>query len=134
MAIEWTEDLATGVKEIDDQHKELFNRINKLFFACSEGRGREEIIKTLEFLSDYVISHFGAEERFMTAYHYNGYAHHKSQHETFIRELSSLKNKLEINGPTVDLVIYVNQFLTEWLINHIRKMDRALADFLKTHM
>jgi hypothetical protein len=30
MAIKWTEELATGVSAIDDQHKELFARINTL--------------------------------------------------------------------------------------------------------
>jgi len=38
MAIEWTNDLATGVSEIDYQHKELFRRINSLLDACREGK------------------------------------------------------------------------------------------------
>ena len=30
MAIEWTEDLATSVVEIDDQHKEIFKKMDDL--------------------------------------------------------------------------------------------------------
>ena len=33
MAVTWTDDLATGVNKIDDQHKELFSRINSLLVA-----------------------------------------------------------------------------------------------------
>ena len=36
--MEWTNNLATGVPEIDNQHKEIFNRVNKLSAACSEGK------------------------------------------------------------------------------------------------
>lgn len=31
----------------------------------------------------------------------------------------------------VDLVIRTNRFLTDWLINHIRKIDKVLGSFLK---
>lgn len=65
MAIEWTQDLSTGSDEIDNQHKELFRRINSLLDACNQGKGREEIGKTVQFLEDYVITHFSAEEEYM---------------------------------------------------------------------
>ena len=66
MAIEWTEDLATGVPEIDAQHKELFSRINRLLEACNQGQGRAEVGKTLAFLEEYVLIHFSTEEKIMT--------------------------------------------------------------------
>ena len=62
MAIEWTEDLATGVNKIDNQHKELFKRINNLLEACNQGRGKNEVEKVIKFLDDYVIIHFSEEE------------------------------------------------------------------------
>ena len=30
ISVEWSEDLAVGIDDIDEQHKELFRRINKL--------------------------------------------------------------------------------------------------------
>ena len=41
MAIEWSSNLATGVPEIDSQHREIFTRVNRLSTACSEGKGKE---------------------------------------------------------------------------------------------
>ena len=41
--VEWTKDLATGVNEIDDQHKELLKNMNELLVACRHGKGRDVI-------------------------------------------------------------------------------------------
>ncbi|MCR4430929.1 MAG: bacteriohemerythrin [Tepidanaerobacteraceae bacterium] len=131
MAVQWTEDLATGIEEIDSQHKELFNRINALVDACSKGKGKEELTGVINFLGDYVVMHFGAEEKRMKAQGFPDYDKHKKQHDDFIGEFRDLKEKLEQKGPTVDLVIKVNHFLFDWLMNHIRKMDKVLGAFLK---
>jgi hemerythrin len=131
MNIQWTEDLAVGVSIIDRQHQELFNRINQLFSACSKGKGKEEIRETLKFLNDYVIFHFGEEEKIMTEHNYPDYPNHKAQHEFFTKSLEEIKEQFEAKGPTVDLVIRTNRFLTDWLINHIRKIDKVLGSFLK---
>ena len=48
MSIEWSNSLATGVTEIDDQHREIFNRVNRLSEACSEGKGKEEERREVE--------------------------------------------------------------------------------------
>jgi hemerythrin len=45
MAIEWTDDLAVGIVEIDNQHKELFHQINQLLEACNQGKGKETVGK-----------------------------------------------------------------------------------------
>jgi len=40
MKLQWTQDLSVGVEEIDNQHKELFERINNLDSAMSRQRER----------------------------------------------------------------------------------------------
>ena len=65
MAIEWSDNLSTGVAEIDNQHKELFRRINDLFDACNQGKGKSEVAGVMEFLESYVVEHFGKEENYM---------------------------------------------------------------------
>lgn len=64
----YDDSLSTGVRSIDDQHKELFDKINNLLAACREGKGKEEVAKVMKFLSDYVIDHFGTEEGYMVTY------------------------------------------------------------------
>lgn len=58
MPIEWSTELTTGVERIDNQHKELINRINKLQGASREGKGKEVIDELMVFLEDYIKSHY----------------------------------------------------------------------------
>lgn len=131
MPIEWTSNLATGVTAIDDQHKEIFKRVNLLSEACSEGRGKEEVLKLLLFLEDYVKEHFAAEEKQQVRSGYPGYAQHKSQHNRFIADIGRLAAAFRTEGATLSLVIMTNKTLTAWLVQHISKTDMELAAYLK---
>jgi len=43
MAFQWRQDLSVGFQEIDDQHKELFRKINDLLESIGQGRGIQEV-------------------------------------------------------------------------------------------
>jgi hemerythrin len=131
MAIQWTDDLATGVAEIDDQHKELYKRIDQLFRACDQSNGRLEIVKTIAFLEEYAETHFAAEEKIMKERCYPNCDVHKAQHEYFRNNLLTLKQQLEEEGPGVHIIIFTNQLIVDWLRNHIRKLDRAFGNYLQ---
>jgi len=49
-AIVWKDEYSVGVKVIDDQHKELFRRVNKLFDDVSRGNVTT-VLETLDFLN-----------------------------------------------------------------------------------
>jgi hemerythrin len=131
MAIQWTDDLATGVQAIDDQHKELFTRVNLLFNACNMGKGRMEIGRTIAFLEDYVNEHFSTEERHMIRHQYPEYGAHKAQHMFFRNNLAKIKQQLAEEGTGIHIVILTNQLIIDWLRGHIRMLDRAFGDYLQ---
>ena len=132
--LQWDPNLSVGVAEIDDQHKELFTRINSLRSAMSEGKGRSEISRTTRFLEEYVVIHFGTEEKYMSRYNYPEYAAHRAKHAEFVHDFADLKKKLEQlesqQAITSFLVIDLQRRLVEWLLNHIGKVDKALGFFL----
>ena len=130
MSIEWSNDLLTGVAEIDSQHREIFRRVNKLSAACGEGTGKEEVLRLLLFLEDYVKEHFAAEERSQLRHGFPDYAAHKSQHARFIADLARLTAEVKAEGATLSLVIMTNKTLASWLVQHIMKMDQDFAKFL----
>lgn len=132
MGIQWTSDLATGSREIDGQHKQIFIRINEMLDACGRGKGKEKVGGLLAFLEDYVITHFGAEERYMELYRYPGHADHKVKHDELIKQLATLKMKVEKEGVGVHTVVATNQLIVSWFVNHIRNVDTQLVAFLKT--
>jgi hemerythrin len=131
MSITWREDLAIGVEQIDNQHKELFTRIDGLFEACNKGKGKEEVTKVIDYLGDYVVTHFSDEEALQKKYGYPEYNGHKMLHTQFIKDFGALKGSLDNEGVTPGLVIKMNKLLIDWLINHIKRTDKALAAYLK---
>jgi hemerythrin len=129
--VQWSDDLSSGFKEIDDQHKELINRVNKLLDACNLGKGRQEISDTLNFLADYVVEHFNSEEKYMKQYSYPGLSEQIEQHKYFVNYVGELKNEFDKNGPSISLTMKLSKNCVEWLVNHIMKVDKKAGAFLK---
>jgi len=132
MAIQWDKTLAVGVKVIDDQHQELFRRVNALLDGMMQAKGKEEVGKLLGFLKDYVVEHFGAEQRLMTQYRYPEFAKHKGQHDAFVKTFLEVNSEFEQKGPSGGLAIKLNSFVGAWLRDHIGNSDRALGAFLQS--
>lgn len=131
MSMQWTAELATGVAEIDNQHKEIFSRFDQLFAACSEGRGKEEVLRLLLFLEEYVKEHFTAEERLQMRHGYPDYAAHRAEHARFMADVDRLTREFRAEGATLPLVIMTNKTLSSWLVQHITRTDMAFANYLR---
>lgn len=132
MSHTWTEDLACGIPEIDQQHRELFRRLADLLAAMKEGRGRDVVSASLSYLSTYVVEHFSAEERLMKLRRYPDEDAHRRLHEGFVQDVRRLREQLDRDGATSLLVIQVQRRVGEWLVNHIGRFDRDLARFCKS--
>lgn len=127
----WKDSLKIGVTLIDSEHKELCDRIDRLLDACSKGQGRDEILKTLEFMESYTIKHFGDEERLQKASSYPKIVEHKAMHNFFTGKIAELKKDIADNGVNIATVSKTNYFLMDWLLNHIQKVDSELAQYIK---
>lgn len=127
----WNDGLKIGVPLIDSEHRELCDRIDRLLAACSEGKGRDEIAETVDFLHEYTIKHFGDEERLQRASGYPKCKEHKVMHEYFVSKIVELQKDLRENGANVATISKTNYFLMDWLLNHIRKVDAELAQYVR---
>lgn len=137
MAIEWNDNLASGSSEIDTQHKELFVRVNDLLAVFDRGKGapaQDEIARIVQYLTDYVVFHFGNEERYMAKYNYSSATAHKAQHEQFVKTFLKQKDRLLMQGINPGLAQEMKDLCVDWLINHIKYSDRALGMYLKLKM
>jgi hemerythrin len=131
MGIAWGEHLATGITEVDNQHRELLRRLNAFLDACDAGKGKEDLIGMLQFLDDYVVIHFRTEERLMEIHSYPDRVLHRGYHHGFIRQLKELKRRFLLEGPSPSLVKEINRVVVGWLLDHIAIKDRAFAPFIK---
>ena len=130
MRYEVTQDLITGNSLIDSEHRQLFAAVNDLMDACSQGRGRDQIQQTVRFLNDYVMKHFGDEERLQTQSKYPNYPAHKQFHDGYRRQLSQVTQELLQKGATVKALGDLNNVVAV-LVSHIRTEDKRLARHVK---
>ena len=132
MSVLWTPDLAVGDLTIDAQHQELFRRVNGLLEAMKRGDGTSAVAGVLSFLEVYVVKHFTAEEAAMRATCYPGFRMHQAEHKAFVQTFQGLKKEMESDGPSVTLLLQVNEQVCVWLRKHIIGTDQAFGRFLAT--
>lgn len=132
MRIVFDEELYTGNELIDNEHKELIDRVNKLVESCENGKEKVTAVKTLDFLMDYTEFHFSDEEKLQQEVGYDKLEQHKSQHEDFKKSVDELRQMLEEEeGPTDAFVQAVNKNISQWLVNHIQGWDKAVAEYIR---
>lgn len=126
----WKDSYKIGVPRIDNEHKQLCDQIDVLFAACSQGKGRAEVIPTLDFLVDYTATHFLHEEELQRQSSYPKFKEHKAIHDAFINQVKSMKDEVEKQGASISSVFKVNTMISQWLINHIQIVDKELANYV----
>ncbi len=132
--MEWSDRLATGIRTIDSQHKELFKRINNLVTAIKQQRCKSEIDGMIKFLDDYARVHFSEEEKHMRETNYDGLAEQLEDHKKYLAALAELKTQASlprIQGSSYDLSATTNQVVVDWIVAHIMKLDKKFGDYLK---
>lgn len=130
MYLTWDCSLNIGIDSIDNQHKELFNYLDQLLTSIEEGKSNDEVIKTLNFLEEYVVKHFNEEEEIQNKTNYPLLDIQRIQHEDFKRDLKEFRRVFEIHGPSTVLALNIQKNLVNWLTNHIMNLDKDLGDFL----
>ena len=130
MNLTWNCSLDIGIDKIDNQHKELFNCLEKLLTAIEDGKSNDEVIKTLDFLEEYVIKHFNEEEEIQNKTNYPLLDIQQIQHKAFKSDLKEFRRVFETHGASTVLALNIQESLVNWLKNHIMNLDKDLGDFL----
>ena len=124
--ITWTaSQFGTNVGFADDEHKILFDKLNKLYDLATGGADRSAIGNQLDDLIAYVVGHFAHEEKEMQAKGFNGYERHKDEHEKLVGICADLQTKF--HAGQADVTEEVGQMVKGWLDHHIPTFDKAYA-------
>ena len=127
MAIVWNEQrMATGVQEVDEQHKELIRHFNEFHEAMAHGKGQATAIGLLAFLADYTETHFTCEERCMRQYRCPAAAANLAAHNSLRKEIAGLRGHIKDNKLTIMDLVKVEQTLGAWIQDHICTIDIQL--------
>jgi hemerythrin len=125
--IVWDDSFNTGEPSVDLQHRYLIKTINELAEAIETGRGKEAINEILVVTQFYAEWHFQHEEGCMERYKCPMAAANKHAHAVFIENFKRFRADFEKSGATDDLAARMYAELSDWLVNHILKVDQALA-------
>ena len=129
--ITWTaSQYGTNVGFADEEHKVLFDKLNKLYDLATTGAERSAIGAQLDDLIAYVVEHFAHEEKEMLAKNYSGYDRHNEEHVAFVGIAGGLQTKF--HAGEADVTEEVGQLIKGWLDNHIPTFDTAYADTLNS--
>lgn len=128
--IDWDEKYSLHVKEIDDQHKNMFLLFNKLQDGMRTGKSKEELENALSELIDNTVIHFATEEKLMQQFSYVGFVEHKRIHDDLIADARELQKRF--SQGRITLTEKVSVFLTDWLTDHILDMDKKYAPLFRS--
>lgn len=129
--IDWQESLSVGIDIIDSQHRTWIKHFNDTARAVATRENRVQISRTLGFLVDYSEAHFATEEQIMLANDYPELGEHRARHEELRTTLASLVQEYEEEGATENLAEGIENFLGNWLVNHIRDVDARFGAFVR---
>ncbi len=132
--LEWSDDLATGIQKVDEQHKEIIKKVNELYYHGSNGLEQEVILEMIRFLEKYIVTHFREEEEYQEKCKYPNISEHKRYHRELEKEVLELKQRAETEGATATLITKANRILGSWLVEHIRREDKDFATYYRQHM
>lgn len=122
----WSPTIETGLSEIDDQHRRLFEMA-----ATFRGDGNQvRVSRSLAMLCDYAGTHLRDEEAMLESIGYPDLAAHQGEHARF-RELLA---KLLAESRTLsldDIATRIESLINGWFYRHILTVDKAYVDFVK---
>lgn len=126
--LEWIPALRVGNDRMDDQHRRLFDLINRLDEAGAEGAERRVILGVAGELGDYVHVHFAEEESLFSATGYPHSQEHMAEHRDFVARVAKFQTDI-IEG-NMSIVPEMVDFLRSWLTRHISVVDRKYKPFI----
>ncbi|WP_127478337.1 bacteriohemerythrin [Sulfurivermis fontis] len=123
MRMQWTEELDTGIAEIDVQNRRLGDFINTLSAAQQTG-DREQTGWVLEQLLDFAVNNFLFEEKLMEEANYEFRSAHERVHEIFVKKLADFRGRYAKGDDVTEELLAM---LTSWVANHIKQEDKRYA-------
>ncbi|MGA2404107.1 MAG: bacteriohemerythrin [Syntrophobacteraceae bacterium] len=127
--MEWKESFSVGVQELNAQHREILELINKIGeLADARNTGKSEAFGSLNAMIRYAEKHFKTEEDYLDKYGYPQSLQQKKEHETFVEEVFAMAHGLEEDGTlSLGTIIF---YLQDWYTDHVLGSDQAYKEFL----
>lgn len=124
--LEWQDSFNTGIREVDEEHKQLLNIINTCIDMKNKIAPKETGKKLLQQLLDTSEEHFLNEEKLLENSNYPYLHKHKMVHKLFIQRIRQFLKEYEVDTLGVDSLL---KFLIDWQEHHIMGMDKEALSY-----
>lgn len=125
--IQLTEDLLTGVPEMDEQHRVLVQLLNETYELLRQGKREEAREKLINGVVAYVDFHFKAEEAFQKEIGFPEYEAHCRIHESFRKQALAWVEEARAGDPQA--IREIVSMIWSWFFRHIAVKDKAYGAF-----
>ncbi len=129
MSIVWSDELDTGIAEIDNQHRRIVEFINDLETARLQ-QDKALVAKVVDDCVDYTCTHFTYEEQLQQQAGYEFLDVHRKVHALFTQRISEYQRRLRADE---DVATELYDMLARWLVNHIKLDDADYVGAVKLH-
>jgi hemerythrin-like metal-binding protein len=126
MCIQWSDKFATGVPEIDTQHRRLFDMVNDLEGRLRRNEAPARMMDILDSLARYASEHFSFEEDCMERCACPRAAVNKLAHQRFVHTVDSALREIKSKPAARDVFASLHKEVEDWLVDHICKIDTSL--------
>ncbi len=126
--MKWRPEYATGIQQVDDQHRAIFKVADDFQEALDAGVGEHNYRMVLDFLNHYVRAHFGFEETCMARFHCPAAQQNKRAHAEFITVINDFTQRFTDNGYATADASALTSTVNQWLDRHICAIDARLKD------
>jgi hemerythrin len=123
--IEWRKEFETGVADVDHEHRELVDLINRLHESIASGSDRARITEFLGEVFARIAAHFALEESIMRKHAYDEYEAHKAEHEKLLDEIRDIMDAQQDN-PSSTYEEGLSFTVRDWFVNHFKSKDARL--------
>lgn len=134
----WTEEYSVGVQLFDEQHKVFFHIANNILDCLHGDMGgsakKNTLVSLLRYLKGYTTYHLQSEEEYFGQLHYEDAAAHIATHNEFRETIDAFMLKAEQESADTEKIgKEMAEFAGNWLLNHIRVVDKGYSNFFHEH-
>jgi hemerythrin-like metal-binding protein len=128
--VKWSPRFSTGVEQIDQQHRMLFQMSEDYRHTLDAGEGASVYQFMLESLDDYARGHFGVEEECMFRHHCPAAETNSLAHGQFLKTIGEFQQRFAARGFDRADALRLVDYIDKWLTNHIARIDTQLKGCL----
>lgn len=126
MSIKWDISYSVNVKEIDEQHQQFIQILNKLYESVSHGTEQKELKVILDELVKYTDLHFKTEEKYFDKFNYENSSEHKIEHAKLRKQVADFYKKFAEGKAEISVELL--DFLEDWLVEHLDIQDKKYVE------